>query len=40
LRRGERLIIEPVRQRRRRRVAGAAARAVAVHDKTFRKLAE
>jgi len=36
---GERLIIEPVRRRRRRRVAEAADRAMAGNDETMRKLA-
>jgi antitoxin MazE len=36
---GERLIIEPIRRRRRRRVADAAARAMAGNDGTMRKLA-
>jgi antitoxin component of MazEF toxin-antitoxin module len=36
---GERLIIEPIRRRRRRRVVDAAERAMAAHDETMRKLA-
>ena len=35
---GERLIIEPVR-RRRKRIAAAAKRVMDAHDETFRKLA-
>jgi antitoxin MazE len=35
---GERLIIEPIRRRRRRRVADAADRAMAGNDETMRKL--
>lgn len=37
---GERLIIEPVRPERRRRLADAAARVMTAHDETLRKLAE
>ena len=36
---GERLIIVPIRRRRRRRVADAADRAMAGNDETMRKLA-
>ena len=36
---GERLIIEPIRRRRRRRVADAGDRAMAANDETMRKLA-
>ncbi len=37
---GDRLIIEPVRSERRKRIAAAAKRAIARHDRTFRKLAK
>ena len=36
---GKRLIIEPVRSTRRRRIADAAKRAMDAHENTFRKLA-
>jgi len=36
---GDRLIIEPIRRRRRRRVAEAADRAMSANDRTMRKLA-
>lgn len=36
---GDRLIIEPIRRRRRRRVADAAERAMVANDETMRKLA-
>ncbi len=37
---GDRLIIEPVRSERRKRIAAAAERVTARHDRTFRKLAK
>jgi hypothetical protein len=37
---GERLILTPIRQARRQRVAAAARRAMETHDATFRKLAK
>jgi antitoxin component of MazEF toxin-antitoxin module len=36
---GKLLILEPIRQGRRKRVAEAARRVMDSHDKTFRKLA-
>jgi len=36
---GQRLIIEPVRQRRQR-VLASAKKVIAAHDRTFRKLAK
>lgn len=36
---GERLIIEPVRRGRRKRVVDAARRVMEAHDQTLRKLA-
>jgi antitoxin component of MazEF toxin-antitoxin module len=36
---GERLIIEPIRRRRRKRVSDAGDRAMAANDETMRKLA-
>ena len=37
---GKRLIIEPVRPSRKRRLADAAKRALDAHERTFRRLAE
>jgi antitoxin MazE len=37
---GNRLIIEPVRRTRRQRIAAAARRVMAAHEKTFQKLAK
>ena len=37
---GKRLIIEPVRSLRRRRIADAAKRAMDTHEDTFRRLAK
>jgi antitoxin component of MazEF toxin-antitoxin module len=37
---GKRLIIEPVRSTRRRRIADAAKRAMDAHENTFRRLAK
>jgi antitoxin component of MazEF toxin-antitoxin module len=37
---GERLIIEPIRGLRRKRVTEAARRAMDAHDKTLKKLAK
>lgn len=37
---GNRLIIEPVRQTRRQRIAAAARRVMDAHEETFRKLAK
>jgi antitoxin MazE len=37
---GERLIIEPVRTHRRKRVADATKRVMRAHDSTLRKLAK
>lgn len=37
---GNRLIIEPVRRSRRRRIAAAARRVMDAHEETFRKLAK
>lgn len=36
---GQRLIIEPVRDAKRRRVAGSAKKVMAAHDATMKKLA-
>ena len=37
---GERLIIEPIRHGRRKRLADAAKRVMDAHDRTLRKLAK
>ena len=37
---GDRLIIEPVRNERKKRIAASSKRVIARHDRTFRKLAK
>ena len=37
---GDRLIIEPVKNERRKRISEAAKRVMTRHDRTFRKLAK